>query len=139
MTSAFNDPNHPKQQSQTPLSRTVMSPVFEAPNRVGEPLSLVSDANSLQKMSATTILPPITLPPVPSHPPVINNVVKRATLSVVPMTAEDNDNIEKEWVNKAKQIVEGSRDDPHRQSKELTLYKADYIQKRYNKTIKMVE
>lgn len=116
-----------------------MSPVFEAPNRAGEPVPLVSNANSSQKMSTATTLPPITLPSVPNHPPVINNVVQNATLPVVPMTADDNDNIEKEWVNKAKKIVEGSRDDPHRQSKELTLFKADYIQKRYNKTIKLDE
>ncbi len=51
--------------------------------------------------------------------------------------SDDNDLIEKEWVNKAKQIVERTRDDPHKQTEELTLVKVDYMKKRYNKTIKL--
>jgi hypothetical protein len=51
--------------------------------------------------------------------------------------SDDSDLIEKEWVNKAKQIVEKTRDDPHKQSEELTLVKVDYMKKRYNKTLKL--
>lgn len=51
--------------------------------------------------------------------------------------ADDNDLIEKEWVNRAKQIVERTRNDPYKQSEDLTLFKADYIKKRYGKTIKV--
>jgi len=50
---------------------------------------------------------------------------------------DDSDLIEKEWVNKAKQIVEKTRDDPYKQSEELTVFKADYMQKRYDKTLKV--
>jgi hypothetical protein len=50
---------------------------------------------------------------------------------------DDKDLIEKEWVDKAKQIVERTRDDPYKQSEELTVFKADYIKKRYGKTIKV--
>ena len=57
------------------------------------------------------------------------------TTSSLPL--DDTDLIEKEWVNKAKQIVERTRDDPHKQSEELTLVKADYMKQRYNKTIKV--
>ncbi|HET8992014.1 MAG TPA: hypothetical protein VFN31_03215 [Candidatus Saccharimonadales bacterium] len=52
------------------------------------------------------------------------------------MTADDGDIIEKEWVNKAKAIVERTKDDPYKQSEELKLLKADYLEKRYNKTLK---
>jgi hypothetical protein len=45
--------------------------------------------------------------------------------------------IEKEWVERAKQVVERTRNDPYRQSEELTAVKADYLKKRYNKTIKL--
>jgi hypothetical protein len=55
----------------------------------------------------------------------------------MPATADDNDLIEKEWVNKAKQIVERTRDDPYRQSEQLTGVKVDYLQKRYGKMIKV--
>lgn len=56
-----------------------------------------------------------------------------------PQIADDNDLIEKEWVNKAKLIVAKTKDDPREQSKELYKYKADYIKKRYNKDIKVSE
>jgi hypothetical protein len=51
--------------------------------------------------------------------------------------SDDADLIEKEWINKAKQIVEQTRDDPYKQSEELTVFKADYMKKRYNRTIKL--
>lgn len=56
-----------------------------------------------------------------------------------PEIADDNDLIEKEWVNKAKNIIEKTKNDPHQQSDAITLFKADYIKKRYNKTIKTDE
>lgn len=56
-----------------------------------------------------------------------------------PEIADDNDLIEKEWVNKAKNIIEKTKTNPHEQSDAMTLFKADYIKKRYNKTIKTSE
>jgi hypothetical protein len=59
--------------------------------------------------------------------------------SDAPQIADDVDLIEKEWVNRAKQIVAKTKDDPREQSKELHKYKVDYIKKRYNKDIKVSE
>jgi hypothetical protein len=56
-----------------------------------------------------------------------------------PAIADDGDVIEKEWVEKAKQIVARTRQDPYNQTKELHKFKAEYMQKRYNKTIEAVE
>ena len=50
---------------------------------------------------------------------------------------DDGDLIEKEWVEKAKAIVDRNRYDPYKQNEELTVFKADYMQKRYNKSIKL--
>jgi len=50
---------------------------------------------------------------------------------------QDKDLIEKEWVNKAKAIVERTRDDPYKQSEDLTNLKADYMKREFNKTIKL--
>ena len=58
-------------------------------------------------------------------------------VAVMPQIAEDNDLIEKEWVEKAKQIVEHTKHDPHLQSKEMNHMKADYLKKRYNKDLKL--
>jgi hypothetical protein len=57
----------------------------------------------------------------------------------VPMLAQDSDLIEKEWVDKAKQILQQTRSDPHLQNKEINRFKADYLKKRYNKDIKVID
>lgn len=56
-----------------------------------------------------------------------------------PMIADDVDLIEKEWVEKAKQIVEQTKEDPHKQNEEINKVKADYIKKRYNKDMRLNE
>ncbi len=53
-----------------------------------------------------------------------------------PDEAADSDLIEKEWVNKAKQIVEHTKDDPYEQQRVIGKFKADYMKKRYDKDIK---
>ncbi len=74
----------------------------------------------------------------PVDPLPINNVSTTVTSnkdnnSAQPLIADDVDLIEKEWVEKAKQIVNQTKDDPHTQNKELNNFKAGYIKKRYNK------
>ncbi len=54
-----------------------------------------------------------------------------------PAIADDADLIEKEWVAKAKQIVKKTKEDPYNQNKELNVFKADYMKKRYGKDIKL--
>lgn len=56
-----------------------------------------------------------------------------------PAVAGDVDLIEKEWVEKAKNIVNSTLGDPHAQAEKISQMKADYIQKRYNKTIRSEE
>ena len=62
-----------------------------------------------------------------------------ATQNSNPVIADDADLIEKEWVIKAKEIVERTRQDPYTQNKEVEQIKADYMKKRYNKDIKLTE
>lgn len=54
-----------------------------------------------------------------------------------PQIADDEDLIEKEWVQKAKAIVANTKQDPYNQNKEMSIYKADYVKKRFNKDIKI--
>lgn len=56
-----------------------------------------------------------------------------------PDLADDVDVIEKEWVDKAKQIVERNKENPSQQNHEVALLKADYLKKRYGKEIKVPE
>lgn len=85
--------------------------------------------------------PPIPLPSVSL--PVASDSNSTATVqsddnqSTSAQATDDKDLIEKEWVNKAKAIVERDREDPYKQSEDLTLLKADYMKKQFNKTLKL--
>lgn len=50
-----------------------------------------------------------------------------------PLIASDEDLIEREWIDRAKQIVEATKSDPHKQDDEINKLQADYINKRYSK------
>jgi Txe/YoeB family toxin of Txe-Axe toxin-antitoxin module len=56
-----------------------------------------------------------------------------------PAIADDVDLIEKEWVERAKQIVESTKHDPYTQNEQMTKMKTDYLKKRYNRDIKREE
>ena len=64
------------------------------------------------------------------------STVPRPTI-VTPATADDVDLIEKVWVEKAKEIVDGTINDPYTQSRQINQIKVDYIKKRYNKDLKV--
>lgn len=81
--------------------------------------------------SATASTEPIQATTVSSTPTVADDAN--------PMIADDVDLIEKEWVEKAKKIVAQTKDDPYKQNEEINKVKADYIKKRYNKTIEANE
>ncbi len=57
----------------------------------------------------------------------------------MPQIADDTDLIEKEWVEKAKQIVEQTAHDPHAQIQAINRVKVDYLKKRYNKDVKLID
>jgi hypothetical protein len=57
----------------------------------------------------------------------------------VSKVTKDSDRIEKEWIDKAKAIAGNNRDDPYSQKNAMSQVKADYIRKRFNKTVKTNE
>jgi hypothetical protein len=52
-----------------------------------------------------------------------------------PTIASDDDLIEKEWVDKAKQIISQTQNDPFKREKEIGKLQADYLKKRYGKEL----
>lgn len=77
---------------------------------------------------------PVVLPVAP--PPLLQNSAQSVP-DDTPLVAADEDLIEREWVDKAKQIVVATRDDPYAQEREVSKLQADYLQKRYGKEIKL--
>ena len=85
---------------------------------------------------------PVTTTPLAPPPlPVIDLVATTTTVPVVddsnPAVASDDDLIEKEWVEKAKKVVAETRSDPYAQDKAVSPLQADYLQKRYGKSVKL--
>jgi hypothetical protein len=57
----------------------------------------------------------------------------------LPIVANDDDLIEKEWVDKAKKIISDTKDDPYRREREVGRLQADYLKKRYGKDLGAAE
>jgi len=53
-----------------------------------------------------------------------------------PATAADVDVIEKEWVDKAEQVIEKTAGNPRAEEEQVEDLQVDYLKKRYNKDIK---
>lgn len=84
---------------------------------------------------------PIALPDVPvvaPASPVQDDNVGPPVVSpkTSKLPAADKDLIEKQWVQKAKEIVADTKNDPHKRKSEIAVAKADYIQKRFKKPVK---
>ena len=52
-----------------------------------------------------------------------------------PLVAADEDLIEREWVDKVKKIIALTKDNPYERNRVITQLQADYLKKRYNKTL----
>ena len=82
-------------------------------------------------VNSMPVLPPIQAVASPS-------VVTDDTAQVAddtPIAANDDDLIEKEWVDKAKKIILQTKDDPYRREQEVSKLQADYLRKRYGKEL----
>ncbi len=100
--------------------------VSSAPERAPE-----QAAHAQASMAAQAT--PITLPtPVVSAQ---TDTMQSVSTDNSPAVAADDDLIEKEWVDKAKQIISSTRDDPARREKEVGRLQADYLKKRYGKEL----
>ena len=53
----------------------------------------------------------------------------------LPAIAADDELMEKEWVDKVKKIIDLTRANPYEQAKSVAALQADYLKKRYNRTI----
>jgi hypothetical protein len=90
--------------------------------------------------------PEPVLPVVPDDLPVADKPViaappdAPAPVAVDPKAvAADSDHIEREWIDKVKDVVARTHEDPHLQKEQMSRVKAEYIQKRFNKQVKTDE
>ena len=62
-------------------------------------------------------------------------IVNNTTIGDTPLVANDDDLIEKEWVDKAKKIVSGTKDDPYQREESINKLQSDYQKKRYGREL----
>lgn len=86
---------------------------------------------SAAQAAVQAVAPPITIPT--AIPQVADNA--SATSDDTPIVANDDDLIEKEWVDKAKQIIAATKDDPYRREREVSKLQIEYIRRRYGREI----
>ncbi len=140
---------NPQQREQTPFfepsdeSAAVQGPASEQPpnalagetagNRaVEQGISTHAPMSPPQQSVAAS---PVTTPASLAVSPLSAS----AQVGAMPQIADDTDLIEKEWVEKAKQIVEQTAHDPHAQIQAINRVKVDYLKKRYNKDVKLID
>ncbi|HCM51789.1 TPA: hypothetical protein DIS56_01495 [Candidatus Saccharibacteria bacterium] len=123
---------------ETPTPSESLEPGTEKQVEKGQPARQETTSSRLKQ-------PPTAAPALPQMPQdqtvAIDDSQKTSTVATTPpitagLAAADSNLIEKEWVEKAKQIIAKTRNDPYSQKTEVSKIKADYIQKRFNKPIK---
>jgi hypothetical protein len=120
-------------------------PIAEAPQTTGasnevqnaahEKTNSAPEAVNTGSKAAASVPLTIPLPYDPTMTP--QQSAPTTSQSSSAQVSDDKDLIDKEWVDKAKAIVERTRNDPYKQSEDLTLLKADYMKKQYSKTIRI--
>ena len=99
--------------------------VADRKEQAAEASAMVADAIG----GATQVAAPPQVQPPQADPQ------QPATTTANPLVAADEDLIEKEWVDKAKEILEKTKDDPHARTKQVNELQRDYLQKRFGKVI----
>lgn len=123
----------PESLSNLPNPETTPEAPLQNPEHGQQAAPERASEHSAQAQAAAAAQPvPISLPtPVP----VAADDAAAVASDDLPAVAADDDLIEKEWVDKAKQIISDTRDDPARREKEVGRLQADYLKKRYGKQL----
>lgn len=107
--------------------------IFERPSE--------SVAERIEQRAETPVVPVLPTPVIPPVDPMSSTQVAQSTTiatpvaSGAPLAANDDDLIEKEWVDKAKKIIIETKDDPYRREQEVGQLQVDYLRKRYGREL----
>lgn len=128
-------PPHSPEMAPRPIGPEAPSPrsaeIYNGPEKheIHEQKQLSGDGDG--PAQATPAAPP----PAPALP--VNPIKPAQPVSSSPATAADDDLIEKEWVEKAKKVIAETKHDPYLQKQAVSHLQADYLEKRYGKTVKL--
>jgi len=127
----------PEQLPTPPLNQgeriPSLPPLDAGIERGAERREQAAEAGARAADAASLAVPVVVPQPQPAATVPTDDPVQQTTSS--PLVAADEDLIEKEWVDKAKEIILHTRDDPHSRTQKVNELQRDYLQKRYNRAI----
>ena len=88
----------------------------------------------VQQQAAAIDPASVALPTVMAPPPA-GGQVSAVPQDDSPMVAADDDLIEKEWVDKVKDVINKTKDNPHARENSIKKLQIEYVKKRYGKII----
>ena len=129
-------PNFSSERTPGGYAPNIERPLVLPPN----PETQVGSAERLEQRGETSSAPAQTMPVLPVLPAVpaptpLPTQPSGVPADDLPLVANDDDLIEKEWVDKAKKIIIDTKDDPYRREKEVSRLQADYLRKRYGREL----
>lgn len=130
MTPAPQSMNHGGEKFVAPKAPEVAAPLEQG----RETRETMSDGPKGDPAAAQQ---PVSPPPLPTNGPSPVGTTSPVQDDTNPAVAADDDLIEKEWVEKAKQVVAETRSDPYAQDMAVGKLQADYLKKRYGKVISL--
>ena len=129
-------PSHSPESGPPPLRSNESFPGKNAPEKAPEQAERQETRE--QHMGGpsgdpTSAVVPPPIPQLPVTPP--GKAAPVTDDGSNPIQANDDDLIEKEWVEKAKKVVSETKHDPYLQGREVSKLQADYLKKRYGKLV----
>ena len=112
----------PEQLISQPTPEQGIERSSERREQAAESRSVISDLPT-----AAPVPQPVAIPTIPQDD------------TAAPLVADDADLIEKEWVDRAKKIIQDTRDNPARREEQVSQLQKDYLKKRYGKVIGAAE
>ncbi|MDX1765846.1 MAG: hypothetical protein R3313_02740 [Candidatus Saccharimonadales bacterium] len=128
-------PPSPQGAGETVDPKTVETPPIESGPATKEVVKPATESGS-QNIGQPGLPVSLPSPIAPAAPAAAQAPAAAGVDDSSPAIADDVDVIEKEWVDKAKAIVDKHRDDPYQQEEEANKLQSSYLKKRYGKTIK---
>lgn len=115
-----------------PMPSMSLPPVNQSTDASQQPQAADSQSPSTPAATTLSAVFPAQQPPASPPPPAEGPGVS------APQIADDVDLIEKEWVAKIQEIINKTHDDPYERARQVALLKNEYLEKRYQKTIKLI-
>ncbi len=102
----------------------------------GRALERREQSNEAVPSAENSHIPPVVIPlPTPPVLPINDDATLPLVQDDTPTIANDNEIIEKEWVDKAKKVIAETKDNPYLREQEVSKLQADYLLKRYGRKL----